>query len=463
MNIKLLEQQELLRAMNLVWNVFVEQTAPQCTKETVESFQSFIKIESITEQFYRGELFLWGAYEGATLIGVSVLTKAGLVCLVSVNTAYQAQGVEQALIESMKQFCAQSLGIMRMYVQASPNTVTTYQALGFQVVSAEQVENGVHFVQMDYVISPASVQTNAKKSHVGIVIGIIVGVVIFLMVAIFIAGNAIYRGFRSHTSTWDSGDTYDYYDSDDYDYEYDDEEYDNSFESLEAYIADDLAYEIEEVEYDEYENLDSSVILIYAAYPQLVGLDNVHAETINQVLEDYAMQFANEYYINPSQETKETLLQEDLYIMQELDYRILYADNQVISVLFDNSLYIGELLDSNFEMTGMTIDLRDGTVYDGKDLFEYDDAFMEEWLEIMRIEAHGNLMLEDLLTLEEMHGILTGTEEIEGYQRVFFMSEQGIEVGISYPNGCVTAPYSWKALEEHKTDSPLWTLMEETR
>lgn len=455
MNIKGLEQQELLQAMNLVWDVFVEHTAPLYSKEGVESFQAFIKIDNITEKFYRGEIFLWGAYEGTELLGVSVLSKTGRICLLDVKTPYQAQGVERALFETMKQFCAQSLGIMRLNAHAAPNVVAIYQNLGFQATAPEQLGNGIRFVPMDYVISAASVQANTKKSRVGLVIGIIAGVLLLGSLGVFFVGRAVYRTMAEVSQ---SSFTYDdYYDDNDDGY---DDENENGFEAIQEYIADDLEYEIEDIMYDEYEMLDNGAIMFYVSYPKLTDLDSAYAEEINQIFEDYAMNTANEYYINPSQETKKAVLQEgDLYLVEDVTYRVLYADNQVISVLFDKYTEAGELIETTFEMSGITINLNDGTVYDAKDLFTYDDDFMEEWLEIMEYEADGHLDVRSDLTLDEMRGILTDEEPIEGYQRVFFIRESGVEIGISYPNACVTAPYTWDELEGRITDSPLWDLL----
>ena len=463
MNIKMLEQQELLQAMNLVWDVYVEHTAPLQSREGVEYFQSLIKIEHVTEQFYRGEVFLWGAYEGAELLGVVMLGKTGRLCLFDVKTNYQAQGVGKALFETMKQFCAQSLGIMRIQVNAAPNAAVIYQSLGFQAMAAEQLENGTRFIPMDYVISAASVQANTKKSRLGLVIGIVAAIfvlggiaAIFMGRAFYIAMNNMMESVSVQNDYYDSDSYYDSYEDDDYDYD----DYDNSFEALEEYIAEDLEYEIEEILYDEFESLEKGLVMFSVAYPQLENLKSEQADKINKVFEEYAMRAANEYYINPSQETKEAMLQGDGYITEDITYRVLYADNQEISVLFERYASIGDVEDVVFEMHGITIDLKTGEVYDAKDLFTYDDAFMEEWFEIMEGEAGGTYYFLEELTLDEMRGILTDEEPIEGYRRVFFMSARGVEVGISYQWGCVTAPYAWDELEGKVTDSPLWQFVE---
>lgn len=47
MDIRILNEQEILPALHLVWEVFAADTAPQYTPEGVGEFQNFIKYEQI--------------------------------------------------------------------------------------------------------------------------------------------------------------------------------------------------------------------------------------------------------------------------------------------------------------------------------------------------------------------------------------------------------------------------------
>ena len=47
MEIRILNQQEILPALHLVWEVFAEETAPRYTPEGVAEFQKFIKYENL--------------------------------------------------------------------------------------------------------------------------------------------------------------------------------------------------------------------------------------------------------------------------------------------------------------------------------------------------------------------------------------------------------------------------------
>ena len=465
MTIRMLEQKEMLNAMNLVWDVFVKHTAPLYSQEGVETFQSFIKIDSIMDKYYRGEAFLWGAYVGSDLVGVSMMNKLGHICLLDVKTQYQTQGIGTALFEEMQQFCVQTLRLNKIDVNAAPNAIAVYQSLGFMTMSSEQINNGIRFVPMQYVIMQDAIETN-QKSQTGLIIGIIAGILLLGVIGIFfISGNIGRLMYSSIVSS-----SHDYYDDhndyDDYDDYYDDN-LDNGFYSLPRYKADDLYFDIVEEEYSKHEELERGEISINAYYPRLKGLKGDREDEINKIFEDYAMKTANDIFINPNAEVKEAMLQQtDFYIGEFVDCQVLYVNDKVISTLFEKEGFgIHDAEDvlpaSVFEMAGITVDLEDGTIYEAKDVLKYDDDFMEEWIEIMREEANGDLrMLEDL-SLKEMQDILTGKEMLEGYRSVFFLYEDGIEIGISYPEGCITAPYTWDEVKEHVTDSPLWRLVDQ--
>ena len=81
MEIRMLNQQELLPSLHLVWEVFAEDVAPQYTPEGVREFQNFIKYEQLFPRFQRGEIIFFGAYEGAELCGTLALMSDGHLAL----------------------------------------------------------------------------------------------------------------------------------------------------------------------------------------------------------------------------------------------------------------------------------------------------------------------------------------------------------------------------------------------
>ena len=64
MEIRMLQQPELLPALRLVWEVYADTIAPASTPEGVASFQKFIKYDYISQLWQRGQLVFFGAFEG---------------------------------------------------------------------------------------------------------------------------------------------------------------------------------------------------------------------------------------------------------------------------------------------------------------------------------------------------------------------------------------------------------------
>ncbi|HIU76699.1 MAG TPA: GNAT family N-acetyltransferase [Candidatus Pelethocola excrementipullorum] len=191
MRICMLKQEELPKAIQLLWEVFAECTAPLYSPQGVEEFRSFIEIEHISKLYNQKQMFFWGAFENDELLGVSAVSTSGHISFLDVRPAHQNQGIENGLFQTMQQFCAQKLGNMRMNVRSAPNAVIKYQSLGFQISADEQQQNGVRYVPMEYIIQAADIKAEIKKSHIGLIGGIIVALVIMAIFVVVILSRAV--------------------------------------------------------------------------------------------------------------------------------------------------------------------------------------------------------------------------------------------------------------------------------
>ena len=81
MEIRILNQQEILPALHLVWEVFAEETAPRYTPEGVAEFQKFIKYENLLPMLQSGGIIFFVAYEGPELTGTLALMSDGHIAL----------------------------------------------------------------------------------------------------------------------------------------------------------------------------------------------------------------------------------------------------------------------------------------------------------------------------------------------------------------------------------------------
>lgn len=474
MSIRMLEQRELLSAMHLVWEVFAENTAPLYSPEGVAEFQRFIKIDHITELYNRREMYFWGAYEGTELRGVGAMYQNGHISLLDVKTVYHHQGIGRALFEAMKQFSTKNLGLTRLTVNSAPNAVDLYRSFGFYMNAQEQIQNGIRFVPMDYVISSTDIKQYNKKSHTGLIIGIVVAAVILLTIVAAIIFryfvNFVNDRYDSYTygdgwndDSWD--DDYDYYgDDDDYTYE---EEDNSGIESIPVYEAADLSYTIETEDYFEEEYGTQVQMCMDIEYPQLNGLDSEHADEINQILKDCAMEMANTLYLNPSEEFKGYLLEQQYaYIGSQVRYKVTYMTEDIICVVFQDDYFTGTTSDRYYDLRTKTINLKEGTVYEIKDIVNLDDDFMDAWYTSMKAEA-PYVTVTDLISLDDFKKVFEGEYEGDEYASAFFLKDGGLEIGLSYHYsdeenasvGWMTAPFTWDEIASYKTNSGMWKIV----
>lgn len=484
MEIRILQQPELLPALHLVWEVYADAIAPSSTPEGVASFQKFIKYDYISQIWQRGELIFFGAYEAGTLCGTLALRPDGHIALFFVEKERQGQGIGRLLFQYAYQYCAQHLHTGRLTVNAAPEAVERYVHMGMRPISGEQEREGIRYIPMEMYVNLGMV---TPKSHGAktpwIALGVF-GVVLVLMLT-FIGVNA-YREFRrgygfGHDWTYEEPD-YDY----DYDFDYD---YDNGFGSEEIpdgyggyedseelsgiwaipeMIDDGIGYEIEE---DTYEFSDdekrSMVIQFQVSYPKVSGLSDASVEKkVNGILKARAMETVKRIYDDPAPEIKERVIGEEYpLLMNYVDYKVCYASKDVLSVVYEDYGYEGGQDYYAQHLRTCNISLKDGKVYEVKDIVELGDAFMEDWLSRMRGEAENDGFLAEA-DKETLRKALEGDSPNGVYDVNFFLDAEGIEIGfdLNYAGDdennpgyvWVTAPFTFEEIDAYASGSDLW-------
>ena len=131
MQICRLYKNNLEKALELVWRVF-----EQCSKADYEEMDS-------------GEMVFFGAYESNRLVGVVAMRSGFHVSLLFVEKAYQRRGVAWRLLRRAVAYCVeQNVKLRHITVNASPNGVPAYLAMGFYPMSEEQKKDGMRFTPM---------------------------------------------------------------------------------------------------------------------------------------------------------------------------------------------------------------------------------------------------------------------------------------------------------------------------
>ena len=106
MEIRMLQQYELLPALHLVWDVFADEIAPSYTPEGVAEFQKFIKYDNIYTMCQRREIFFFGAFQGTELCGTIAVKNDGHISLFFVRKQYRGKGIGRMLFQCVYNYCA---------------------------------------------------------------------------------------------------------------------------------------------------------------------------------------------------------------------------------------------------------------------------------------------------------------------------------------------------------------------
>ena len=157
-------------------------------------------------------------------------------------------------------------------------------------------------------------------------------------------------------------------------------------------------------------------------------------------------------------------------LISYVEYKVCYANNNFISVVFEDNSYKGSEAYYDPGLRTVNISLKDGTVYRVGDIVDLSDEFLDEWVGIMREEADNDAFLSELDT-ETMRETLSGNSEENIYVPNFFVDADGLEIGydLNYPEDdshdlgyiWVTAPFSLDDLKPYQTDSDFWDLIKE--
>ncbi len=139
-SIKELKQEEIEKALCLVWRVFQEYEAPDYTKEGVEEFY-----KSIHDESFLSKLCFYGAFAQEELVGVIATRNKGThIALLFVDGKYHKQGIGKQLFQTVRAKCP----LDKITVNSSPYAVSIYHKLGFRDTDIEQTVNGLRFTPM---------------------------------------------------------------------------------------------------------------------------------------------------------------------------------------------------------------------------------------------------------------------------------------------------------------------------
>lgn len=151
MIIREIAENEIDKALQLVWTVFLEYEAPDYTKEGIEEFK-----RSIHDPEYLSKLDLYGAFDRKELIGIIATRNQGNhIALFFVKGNRQGQKVGRALF--LEVYKRNKSG--ELTVNSSPYATKIYHHLGFVDTDKEKVVNGLKFTPMVYQFKSQRLET----------------------------------------------------------------------------------------------------------------------------------------------------------------------------------------------------------------------------------------------------------------------------------------------------------------
>lgn len=486
MKIERLKKEQINMAVQLARDVFATCVAPDYSQEGAAVYLSGLDSQAIQEQWAAGKLHIWGAVEENYLVAMCVLKDNGNITMLYVLPQYQRRGIGRSLIEVMRSFCMQNKSMTRMTARVVPGAVQAYMHCGFRIVSGEHVESGMRVVPMEMLMMPGDIRPAARgKNDTALIVGVVIAVAVILIGLMAILGMFFVHTARTmrYAREYDNGLYEEYEYEDEFDFFQEEPDFgtenpndggiDASTESLDSYTyytAENLTYTVTE---ENYTNMESgsylSVREFDVDYPKINGLHRDVEAKINQVLKDCAMSTTDLYFLNPTQDIKEYLVETgDTCVASEVNYRITYMDENIISVIFEDHYFLGNIYLEFLDLRTRVINLKDGTVYDLGDVVDTNSMFAADYHRRLEEKYKDEEVIKGL-TDETFQRTLSGEIVDNRYYSNFFLTTEGLEVGLTYhyqsedgnviTRGWITAPYTRAEFAESKIDSSFWDVV----
>ena len=145
MLIRTISAKEMDRALQIIWETFLQFEAPDFSQQGIDSFHDYISNKEIVES-----LEFFGAFYHNELRGVIATNDNGKhICCFFISADYQKRGIGRQLWEYLKE----NSGHAEFTVNSSPFAVPVYHRLGFADTDTEQIANGIRYTPMKFTRS----------------------------------------------------------------------------------------------------------------------------------------------------------------------------------------------------------------------------------------------------------------------------------------------------------------------
>ncbi len=135
---------DLTEALNLVWKVFLKYEAPFYTEQGINTFHNFI-----SDKEKMNSLVFYGMYEENKIVGVIATRNNGNhIALFFVDGDYHKKGIGKKLFQKVLENSTSNI----ITVNSSVYAVDVYHKLGFVDTDIEQIDEGIRFTPMKFIV-----------------------------------------------------------------------------------------------------------------------------------------------------------------------------------------------------------------------------------------------------------------------------------------------------------------------
>lgn len=145
-NIRKIKEAEMHSTLQLIKQVFMKFEAPDYSIEGISTFQNLV----LNNPSFLNKLEFIGAFHEEKIIGViATRNNKSHIALFFVHESHQRQGISKRLFKAV----LDDTSANEITVNSSPYAVKIYERLGFKSISDEQIEDGIRYTPMKYVIN----------------------------------------------------------------------------------------------------------------------------------------------------------------------------------------------------------------------------------------------------------------------------------------------------------------------
>lgn len=148
---RLIKADESDYVYDMILRVFHKHVAPTYSPKGIETFLSMLSPEFLKER--SSEKFTIVAVQKDLLTGTLSMINISHIALLFVNSEMQEHGIGNSLIQFGINICLENHpDIKSITVSSTPNSLSFYQNIGFEIIGEETNEKGMRFIPMRKMI-----------------------------------------------------------------------------------------------------------------------------------------------------------------------------------------------------------------------------------------------------------------------------------------------------------------------